>query len=52
MLFGALPKTAAGEVVRPVLSRIAATGEPGDVFGLADPAVAAQLSKARAEALS
>ena len=52
VLFGALPKTVAGEVVRPVLSRIAATGEPGDVFGLADPAVAAQLSKARAEALS
>ena len=52
VVFGALPKTAAGEVVRPVLARIAATGEAGDLSGLADPATAAQLAKARAEALS
>ena len=49
--FGPLPKTAAGEVVRPVLRRIAETGEAGDVSGLADPAVADHLVKSRAAAL-
>ncbi len=49
--FGPLPKTAAGEVVRPLLERIAATGEAGDVSGLADTAVADYLVKHRADAL-
>nr|WP_293907718.1 hypothetical protein [Phenylobacterium sp.] len=52
VIFGALPKTAAGEVVRPVLQRIAATGEVGDTSGLADPAVAEALAKQRAAALA
>ena len=47
-----LPKTAAGEVVRPILRRIAETGDPGDTSGLADPAVAAHLAKLRADALA
>jgi acetyl-CoA synthetase len=51
VLFGPLPRTAAGEVVRPVMQRIAAGGQAGDVSGLADPAVAAHFEKARAAAL-
>ncbi len=51
ILFGPLPKTPSGEVVRPLLRRIAETGEAGDVSGLADRAVAAHLVKLRAEAL-
>jgi acetyl-CoA synthetase len=50
--FGPLPKTPAGEVVRPVLQRIAETGQPGDVTGLADTAAVDQLVKTRADALS
>ena len=49
--FGPLPKTAAGEVVRPLLERIAATGEAGDVSGLADTAVADYLVEHRSDAL-
>ncbi|WP_293475284.1 hypothetical protein [Phenylobacterium sp.] len=49
VIFGPLPKTAAGEVVRPVLVRIARTGDAGDVSGLADPAVAAHLARLRAD---
>ncbi|MEW5687504.1 MAG: hypothetical protein AB1942_21515 [Pseudomonadota bacterium] len=52
VIFGPLPKTPAGEVVRPVLHRIAQTGEPGDTAGLADANVAGYLAKMRAEALS
>ncbi len=52
VIFGPLPKTLAGAVVRPVLRRIAETGDPGDVSGLADRAVAAHLAKLRADALS
>jgi len=52
VIFGPLPKTHSGEVVRPVLRRIAETGEPGDVSGLGDPAVAAHLAKLRADALA
>jgi len=52
VLFGPLPKTPSGEIVRPVLRRIAETGEPGDLSGLADRAVAANLVKLRAAALS
>jgi hypothetical protein len=37
-------------VVRPLLERIAATGEAGDVSGLADTAVADYLVKTRADA--
>jgi acetyl-CoA synthetase len=48
--FGPLPKTPSGEVVRPLLERIAATGEAGDVSGLADTAVADYLVKTRADA--
>ena len=49
--FGPLPKTRSGEVVRPLLERIAATGEAGDVSGLADTAVADYLVNTRADAL-
>ncbi|WP_293465468.1 hypothetical protein [Phenylobacterium sp.] len=52
VIFGPLPKTLAGAVVRPVLRRIAETGDPGDVSGLADRAVAAHLAKLRTDALS
>ncbi len=52
VLLGPLPKTAAGEVVRPVLRRIAETGEVGDTTGLADPAAAEALAKQRADALA
>ena len=52
VIFGPLPKTLAGAVVRPVLRRIAEKGDPGDVSGLADRAVAAHLAKLRADALS
>jgi acetyl-CoA synthetase len=48
--FGPLPRTPSGEVVRPLLERIAATGEAGDVSGLADTAVADYLVKTRADA--
>ena len=50
--FGPLPKTHAGEVVRPLLQRIAATGEAGDISGLEDTAVADYLVKTRADALA
>jgi acetyl-CoA synthetase len=50
--FGPLPKTAAGEVVRPVLQRIAENGEAGDTSGLADAGVAEALVKGRAEAMA
>jgi acetyl-CoA synthetase len=50
--FGPLPKTAAGEVVRPVLQRIAENGEAGDTSGLADAGVADALVKGRAEAMA
>ena len=50
--FGPLPRTRSGEVVRPLLERIAATGVAGDVSGLADTAVADYLVKTRADALS
>jgi acetyl-CoA synthetase len=50
--FGALPKTPAGEIVRPILKRIAEqAGDVGDTAGLADPAVVAHLVKTRADAL-
>jgi acetyl-CoA synthetase len=52
VIFGPLPKTHSGEVVRGVLRRIAETGEPGDVSGLEDPAVAPHLAKLRAEAVA
>jgi acetyl-CoA synthetase len=52
IVFGALPKTPAGEVVRPVLRRIAETGDAGDASGLADPAAAKALATARADALA
>ncbi|WP_293482323.1 hypothetical protein [Phenylobacterium sp.] len=52
VIFGPLPKTHSGEVVRPVLTRIARTGEPGDAAGLADPAVATHLAKLRADLLA
>ncbi|MFN9928119.1 MAG: AMP-binding enzyme, partial [Phenylobacterium sp.] len=52
VLFGPLPKTASGEVVRPVLRRIAETGDPGDVSGLADAGIAAHFVRARTEALA
>ena len=52
VIFGPLPKTAAGEVVRPVLQRIAATGEVGDASGLADPSIATALAELRAAALA
>jgi acetyl-CoA synthetase len=52
VVFGALPKTPAGEVVRPVLRRIAETGDAGDAAGLADPDAAKALASARAEALA
>ncbi|HET6969682.1 MAG TPA: hypothetical protein VFH92_01040 [Phenylobacterium sp.] len=50
--FGPLPKTRAGEVVRPVLQRIAETGQPGDTAGLADTAAVDLLVKTRADALA
>jgi acetyl-CoA synthetase len=46
----ALPKTPSGELVRPVLRRIAEGGAPGDASGLADPAVVEELVKDRATA--
>jgi acetyl-CoA synthetase len=52
VIFGPLPKTPSGEVVRPVLRRIAETGQAGDVSGLADRDVATHLAKLRADALS
>ncbi|WP_337189355.1 hypothetical protein [Phenylobacterium sp.] len=52
IIFGPLPRTRSGEVLRPVLRRIAETGDPGDVSGLADTAVAARLAELRAEALA
>ncbi|MDZ4373971.1 MAG: hypothetical protein U1C74_21455 [Phenylobacterium sp.] len=52
VIFGPLPKTHSGEVLRPVLRRIAETGDPGDVSGLADTAVATHLARLRAEALA
>jgi acetyl-CoA synthetase len=50
--FGPLPKTKGGEVVRPVLQRLAETGQPGDTAGLADTAAVDQLVKTRADALA
>jgi acetyl-CoA synthetase len=52
VIFGPLPKTPAGEVLRPVLRRIAETGDAGDTSGLDDPAVATALVKLRAVALA
>jgi acetyl-CoA synthetase len=52
VIMGPLPKTRSGEVLRPVLKRIAETGDPGDVSGLADTAVATHLARLRAEALA
>ncbi len=49
--FGPLPKTRSDEVVRPLLERIATTGEAGDVSGLADTAVADYLVATRTDAL-
>ncbi len=48
----ALPKDRFGDVVVPVLRRIAETGEAGDVSDLADRSVVQELVKARAEALA
>ena len=48
----ALPKDRAGEILRPMLKRIAETGDLGDTSDLADPSVAQDLVKARAEALA
>ncbi|MBI1197231.1 MAG: acetate--CoA ligase [Phenylobacterium sp.] len=48
----ALPKAWDGDVVRPVLQRIAETGEPGDVSDVTDAAVAQALAQARAAALA
>jgi acetyl-CoA synthetase len=48
----AFPTTESGEVVRPVLQRIAGGEEPGDLSGLADAGVAEALAKGRAEALA
>jgi len=45
---GALPRTPAGEVVRPILQRIAEGQPPGDLTGLADPAVVDEILKSRA----
>ncbi|MBW8813636.1 MAG: acetate--CoA ligase [Caulobacterales bacterium] len=50
--FGPLPKTRAGEIVRPVLQRIAETGQPGDTAGLADTGAVELLVKTRADALA
>lgn len=52
VLFTALPKTAAGEVLRPVLRRIVDTGKAGDVSGLEDPRLAEHLERLRADALA
>jgi acetyl-CoA synthetase len=52
VLFGPLPKTASGEVIRPVLRRIAESGDPGDVSGLVDAGIAAHFVRARTEALA
>jgi acetyl-CoA synthetase len=48
----ALPKTRAGDLVRPVLRRIAESGEPGDLGDVADAASAQALAQARAAALA
>jgi acetyl-CoA synthetase len=45
-----LPKTAAGELVRPILHRIVEGAKVGDTSGLADPAVVDDLVKNRATA--
>jgi acetyl-CoA synthetase len=51
--FGPLPKTQAGEVVRPILRRIAeSAADVGDTSGLADPAVVDALVRTRADALA
>ncbi len=47
----ALPRTPDGEVVTPILRRIAETGEGGDAQGLADPDVVERLISTRAQAL-
>ena len=52
VIFGPLPKTPAGEILRPVLRRIAESGDPGDISGVEDPAVPPALAKLRAEALA
>jgi acetyl-CoA synthetase len=48
----ALPKNRFGDVVRPVLKRIAETGEAGDLSEVANPESVQALVSARAEALA
>ena len=50
--FGALPRTQAGEVVRTILQRIAEGQSPGDLTGVADPAVVEAILKSQAEAVA
>ena len=50
--FGALPRTQAGEVVRTILQRIAERQSPGDLTGVADPAVVEAILKSQAEAVA
>jgi len=50
--FGRLPKTAAGEVVRPILQRIAEGQPVGDVAGLEDPSVVDEILKAQTAAVA
>jgi len=49
----ALPRTREGDLVRPILERIAASGgEVGDISGLADPSVVDELVRTRADAVA
>ncbi|WP_309088189.1 acetate--CoA ligase [Phenylobacterium sp.] len=50
--FGRLPRTAAGEIVRPILQRIAEGQPAGDVAGLEDPAVIDEILKTQTEAVA
>ncbi|MCR5874035.1 hypothetical protein LRS10_07540 [Phenylobacterium sp. J426] len=50
--FGRLPRTPSGEVVRPILQRIAEGQPAGDVSGLEDSGVVDDILKSRAETVA
>ncbi|MGA0606108.1 AMP-binding enzyme [Phenylobacterium sp. VNQ135] len=50
--FGRLPRTPAGEIVRPILQRIAEGKPAGDVSGLEEPGVVDEILKSRAETVA
>ena len=50
--FGRLPRTVAGEVVRPILQRIAEGQPVGDTAGLEDASVVDEILKSQAEAVA